>query len=40
MSEWNKAKALAKKMAKAGIILTDAEKKRLAYLEQKHKESK
>jgi hypothetical protein len=40
MSEWKKAKALAKKYAKYRIPLTDAEKKRLAYLEKKHKESK
>jgi hypothetical protein len=40
MSEWKKAKALAKKYAKARIPLTDAEKRRLAYLEKKHNESK
>ena len=40
MSEWKKAKALAKKYAKARIPLTDAEKKRLEYLKKKHEESK
>jgi hypothetical protein len=36
MSEWKKAKALAKKYAKARIPLTEAEKNRLAYLEKQH----
>ncbi len=40
MSEWKKAKALAKKYARAKIPLTEAEKKRLAYLKKKHHEGK
>jgi hypothetical protein len=36
MTELKKARALAKKYAKAGIPLTDAEKNRLAYLEKQH----
>jgi hypothetical protein len=36
MSEWKKAEALAKKYAKAGIKLTEAEKNRLAYLKKEH----
>lgn len=40
MSEWKKAQAQAKKLAKAGIPLTEAEKKRLAYLKKKHEEGK
>ncbi len=40
MSEWKKAKALAIKFTKARIPLTEAEKKRLAYLKKKNNESK
>lgn len=36
MTEYKKALALAKKYAKAGISLTDAEKNRLAYLKKQH----
>jgi uncharacterized protein YnzC (UPF0291/DUF896 family) len=36
MSELKKAEALAKKYAKAGIPLTDAEKNRLAFLRKQH----
>lgn len=37
MSDWKKAKAMAKKFAQARIPLTEAEKKRLDYLKKKHK---
>ena len=40
MSEWKKAKALAKRFTKARIPLTEAEKKRLEYLKKKHQEGK
>ena len=40
LSEWKKAKKLAIKFSKARIPLTEAEKRRLAYLEKKHNESK
>jgi len=40
MSEWKKAKAMAVKFTKARIPLTEAEKKRLAYLKKKHHEGK
>jgi hypothetical protein len=40
MSDWKKAKAMAKRFAKARIPLTEAEKKRLEYLKKQHKEGK
>lgn len=40
MTEWKKAQALAKKYAKAGIPLTNAEKNRLAYLKKQHETGK
>ena len=40
MSEWKKAQALAKKYAKAGIPLTQAEKNRLAYLKKQQETDK
>ena len=36
MSEWKKAKALAKKYSKARIPLTEAEKNLLDYLKKQH----
>jgi hypothetical protein len=40
MSEWKKAKAMAKRFTKARIPLTEAEKKRLEYLKKQNKDSK
>lgn len=40
MANWKATKAMLKKYAKAGIPLTEAEKKLIAYLKQKNKDSK
>lgn len=40
MSDWKKAKALAKKFTKARIPLTEAEKNLLKYLKKKNDQGK